>query len=678
MGTRVITSYNAGRAGLRAGNGHDVAIVAQVWRGPVPRCWLVTRAGPREHPLSMDDVLIGRVIASKFAIEALIGSGAMGAVYRARHLALDKPVAVKVLHQSMAHDATFAARLRREAMAASRLDHPNSVRIVDFGEEPDGLLYIAMELLDGLDLLQVIERDWPFSDGRIIDLLSQTLNALARAHELGIVHRDLKPENIMVVSLVDDEGRPRDRVKVCDFGIAKIADANEDAQRRPDSRAITMQNAIIGTPEYMSPEQCRGEPIDARSDLYSVGVVLYQLLAGRVPFQATNLMDVLFMHISEEPAPPSKFRAGVPRGLEDVCLRALRKRPAERYASAREMRVELRAAVDHLETGAGASPPAPSRSRDSAGAETLPSLGVTRRPIESATPTAHDATAGTPPKGTIPATNARTRLRRSVLVAAALVLLGAAAFVRPWKPAADVPLPPVPSAIVTVATVESKPTPDPQPSVESPAPSTLPSPTPKANVASTSVAHRPRNPTSIPAALGVQSAAPAVETRPQPPAGTAGLPPAFPLAATSIEVATPLAASTPIDAPAPFEIARTAAVPSAPSRAVVRRGHLAWNVTAAGGGATTGTVARALARLGAAWQRCYDTGLTTSSATAEGSATMRLTCDDQGRVVGATVSGFDLGDVASCIRASTAGLRIPNADTGEAWASVALTFTVVE
>jgi serine/threonine-protein kinase len=627
----------------------------------------------------MDDVLIGRVIASKFAIEALIGSGAMGAVYGARHLALDKPVAVKVLHQSMAHDATFAARLRREAMAASRLDHPNSVRIVDFGEEPDGLLYIAMELLDGLDLLQVIERDWPFSDGRIIDLLSQTLNALARAHELGIVHRDLKPENIMVVSLVDDEGRPRDRVKVCDFGIAKIADANEDAQRRPDSRAITMQNAIIGTPEYMSPEQCRGEPIDSRSDLYSVGVVLYQLLAGRVPFQATNLMDVLFMHISEEPAPPSKFRAGVPRGLEDVCLRALRKRPAERYASAREMRVELRAAVDHLETGAGASPPAPSHSRDSVGAETLPSLGVTRRPIESATPTAHDATAGTPPKGTMPATNARTRLRRSVLVAGALILLGAAAFVRPWKPAADVPLPPVPSAVITVATVESKPTPDPQPSVESPAPSTLSSATPKANAASTSVAHRARNPPlSISATLGVQSAAPAAEARAQPLVGTAGPTLVFPLATTSIEATPPLAASTRIDAPSPTEVARTAAVPAAPSRAVVRRGHLAWNVTAAGGGATTGTVARALARLGAAWQRCYDTGLTTPSATAEGSATMRLTCDDQGRVVGATVSGFDLGDVASCIRASTAGSRIPNADTGEAWASVALTFTVVE
>src|SRR5580692_6509817 len=137
----------------------------------------------------MQDALVGRVIASKFAIEAPIGSGAMGVVYRARHLGLDKCVAVKVLHQSVARDPTAAARLRREAFAASRLDHPNSVHIVDFGEEPDGLLYIAMELLDGLDLLQVMERDWPLTPERTVDLLSQTLSALAMAHEQGIVHR---------------------------------------------------------------------------------------------------------------------------------------------------------------------------------------------------------------------------------------------------------------------------------------------------------------------------------------------------------------------------------------------------------------------------------------------------------------------------------------------------------
>ncbi|HLK36202.1 MAG TPA: serine/threonine-protein kinase, partial [Polyangiaceae bacterium] len=161
----------------------------------------------------MADLLIGRVIAGKFAIESPIGTGAMGAVYRARHVGLDKAVAVKVLHQTLAKDPTFAARLQLEAKAASRLDHPNSVRVIDFGEEPDGLVYIAMELLDGNDLLRVIDRDWPLPDERIVDLLSQTLSALAQAHDMGVVHRDLKPENIMLLSRIDDEGRPRDVVK---------------------------------------------------------------------------------------------------------------------------------------------------------------------------------------------------------------------------------------------------------------------------------------------------------------------------------------------------------------------------------------------------------------------------------------------------------------------------------
>lgn len=203
--------------------------------------------------MGTEDLLIGRLIATKFAIESVIGSGAMGVVYRARHVALDKPVAVKVLHQAFANDETFGARLRREAKAASRLDHPNSVRVIDFGEEPDGLLYIAMELLDGLDLFQTLERKWPLSDSRTIDLLCQTLSALAVAHDMGIVHRDLKPENIMILTRVDDEGLPRDIVKVCDFGIAKTADAKEDGQQ-PGSRALTTQGILIGTPEYMSPE----------------------------------------------------------------------------------------------------------------------------------------------------------------------------------------------------------------------------------------------------------------------------------------------------------------------------------------------------------------------------------------------------------------------------------------
>jgi serine/threonine protein kinase len=626
----------------------------------------------------MEDALIGRVIASKFAIEALIGSGAMGVVYRARHLALDMPVAVKVLHQSMANDATFAARLRREALAASLLDHPNSVRIVDFGEEPDGLLYIAMELLDGLDLLGVIARDWPFADCRTVDLISQTLSALAMAHERGIIHRDLKPENIMIVSLVDDEGRPRDLVKVCDFGIAKIADTNSLQERRSGGPAITMQNAILGTPEYMSPEQCRGEPTDARSDLYSVGVVLYQLLAGRVPFHAAHALDVLFKHLAEEPTPPSHFCAGVPPELEAVCLRALRKRPDERFASAREMRAELRAAADRLGVPPNVSPAARQPSVDAGSTETLSSLATAKPASESPAPTARDAIEAAAPARGPTKTITRTRARRAGLLAVAVALLGAAAIVRPWKrPAASPPADDrAPAAQAAMVEAPALP-PEPKATGEDRAP---PPPTLLTSAAQVSAPRRARVPTSSPAAAVASPLAASVPVEPRPLVAV-GPTPAPPASTPSNDVASPPAAPSRIESPPRADGARFAAPAAEPTRAPPRRGRLSWSVTAAGGGASTGAVARALARVGPAWQRCYDAGLTARSGASEesgGSGTMRLTCDDQGRVVAATVSGLDMGDVASCIRASASGVTIPNADTGEAWATVALAFKVIE
>src|ERR1700690_3579575 len=166
-----------------------------------------------------DPSLIGRTIAGKFAIETYVGGGAMGAVYKAKQIALDKTVAIKVMHREMAKDEKFVMRFKREAKAASKLDHPNSLRMVDFGEEPDGLLYIAMEFLDGQDLFAVLKEGWPLPDERVVGILIQALAALAVAHDQGIVHRDLKPENIMILKGSDDEGALRDVVKGCDFGI---------------------------------------------------------------------------------------------------------------------------------------------------------------------------------------------------------------------------------------------------------------------------------------------------------------------------------------------------------------------------------------------------------------------------------------------------------------------------
>ena len=292
--------------------------------------------------------LVGRTIAGKFVVEDIIGSGAMGAVYRARQVALDKVVAIKVLHGEHADDATFAARFQREAKAASRLNHPNSMQVIDFGEEPDGLLYIAMEYLDGRSLHRVLREDRPLPAARTADVLMQTLAALAVAHDMGVVHRDLKPENIMVLQGTDDDGRPRDIIKVCDFGIAKITDsrAYKSGSDRESNAPVTTAGFLVGTPEYMSPEQGRGEKLDARSDLYSVGVVLYEILAGQPPFEAENAIGVVLRHITEAPVAPSQVAPGVDPRLEGVCMRAMRKPREERYQSAREMRSDLRAAME--------------------------------------------------------------------------------------------------------------------------------------------------------------------------------------------------------------------------------------------------------------------------------------------------------------------------------------------
>jgi len=297
-----------------------------------------------------DDSLVGRTIAGKFLIEAHLGSGAMGQVYRARQVALEKTVAVKVLHPSLAHDEMFAARFQREAMAASRLDHPNSMRVLDFGTDPDGLLYIAMEYLDGRDLLRVIIDDGPLPESRSVDILTQALAALVVAHDMGVVHRDLKPENIMILDSTDDEGNRVDVVKVCDFGIAKIngktlagaATGLDGPGGKTAKGPLTTQGLVVGTPEYMSPEQGMGNPLDARSDLYSVGVILFQLVVGRLPFEAETALGIVFKQVNEPPPLPSVLQPNVHRVLETICLKALAKRPEDRYQSAREMRAALR------------------------------------------------------------------------------------------------------------------------------------------------------------------------------------------------------------------------------------------------------------------------------------------------------------------------------------------------
>ncbi len=291
-------------------------------------------------PPSSGPTLVGRTIADRYRIEEHVGGGAMGDVYRARHVGLGTDVAVKIMRPSIAGEAHFKERFYREAKAASLLEHPNSVRVLDFGTEPDGLVYLAMEFLRGRNLLTLLQSEWPLSDERTVDILVQMLAAISTAHAHGIVHRDLKPENIMIVA--DDDEAGRDIVKVCDFGIAKLVNAKAFKSHEDVKTALTTGNALIGTPEYMSPEQARGEALDARSDLYSVGVILYRLLAGRLPFDAENAIGIAVKHITETPTPPSRIKAGVDPRLEAICLRALQKEPSARLSTAKEMRAELR------------------------------------------------------------------------------------------------------------------------------------------------------------------------------------------------------------------------------------------------------------------------------------------------------------------------------------------------
>lgn len=300
------------------------------------------------EPLDDDDdvSLVGTVVAEKFALESILGEGAMGRVYRARQLTLDKPVAVKILHHRLSGDRNTVRRFHREARAASRLNHPNSLHIIDFGQN-DGILYIAMELVEGRDLYELLKDDFPLSLERVVDLMGQVCLALDEAHAAGIVHRDLKPENIMVVRRRDGQ----EQVKVCDFGIAKIQDPGDMDTSAP----ITLAGIVCGTPEYMSPEQCRGEELDGRTDLYSAGVILYQLTTKALPFVADSPLGVVTRQLTDDPVRPTLIRDDLEatRALEPIIMRALLKDRDERFHSARD----LKAALERILTG---EPPTPS------------------------------------------------------------------------------------------------------------------------------------------------------------------------------------------------------------------------------------------------------------------------------------------------------------------------------
>jgi serine/threonine protein kinase len=287
------------------------------------------------------DPLIGFTLDDKYRIEQRLGIGGMGTVYRARHLLIDRPVAVKVLNPRFVEDEAAQVRFRREAKAAGRLQHANAVAVTDFGSTSDGYVYIVMELLEGRTLRDVLAKQAPLDTARAVSLMLQTAAAVAAAHEAGIIHRDLKPANIFIVQNSEVPAV----VKVLDFGIAKLAAESLDDD---DSGTLTLVGAMIGTPRYMSPEQCDGAELTPAADVYSLGVILYEMITGVVPFSGSTPLAIAMKHASEPPRRPSEFAANIPLALEEVTLHALEKRPEDRPANAAEFRRELLATAERL------------------------------------------------------------------------------------------------------------------------------------------------------------------------------------------------------------------------------------------------------------------------------------------------------------------------------------------
>ncbi len=310
-----------------------------------------------EMPISALEVnLVGKIVAGHFQILSKIGEGGMSVVYKARHMLMNKEVALKMLHPHMIGREQSRERFRQEAQAVSQIDHPNVVRIFDFGISEDNRPYIVMDFLDGVSLGDMIKASGPLELGRAIKLFIQICDALSYAHNKGVIHRDLKPSNIIILKN-DGKGSPANRenkdtdeefqeqfeadaeqAKIVDFGIAKLM-----PHEGTDAAALTQTGDVFGSPLYMSPEQCKGERLDGRSDIYSMGCLMYETLTGKPPINGANMLEILYRHMNEMPVsmklvcPENK----VPQALEAIIFKALAKDPSDRQASMRLLKSEL-------------------------------------------------------------------------------------------------------------------------------------------------------------------------------------------------------------------------------------------------------------------------------------------------------------------------------------------------
>ena len=281
--------------------------------------------------------LLGQTVDGRYAVVKLVGEGGMGKVYEVRHLALDRAFAMKALRPDLAREGDLSERFIQEAKTTASVRHPNIVSITDFGRLPDGIPYFVMELLAGETLAKVVKAGGPIPAARAVRIIRQVAGALGAAHAAGIVHRDLKPENVFLVGGFAG-GVLSDDVRVVDFGAAKIL----------GSSRLTKTGIVFGTPHYMSPEQASGTAVDHRADIYALGIIMYEMFTGRVPFEADTYMGVLTQHMFVAPLPPSQVSSAARDlgALEEITLRALEKKPEDRYASM----ADLVAAIDDVVT----------------------------------------------------------------------------------------------------------------------------------------------------------------------------------------------------------------------------------------------------------------------------------------------------------------------------------------
>ncbi|TMQ19443.1 MAG: serine/threonine protein kinase [Deltaproteobacteria bacterium] len=285
--------------------------------------------------------LLGVVIDGRYRLDATLGRGGMGLVYRAAHIGLRRQVAVKILHPSLAMSPEVRNRFEREALAVGKIDHPNCVSVYDVGRLPGGALYLAMELLEGRALADVLEQEGQVAPGRALHILAGILRGLAHIHTAKLIHRDIKPENIFLIRQGDDE----DFAKILDFGIAKPMAASD----LDDGVKLTQAGMAFGTPIYMAPEQALGNPMDGRADLYAAAVIGYEMLCGQPPFYSDDKLEVMSMHTAR-PVPPMRQRMirgarPVPSSIERLVVRGLTKKPADRYATAEDFLAEVESAL---------------------------------------------------------------------------------------------------------------------------------------------------------------------------------------------------------------------------------------------------------------------------------------------------------------------------------------------